>query len=473
MKTIRIGCGAGGCTYERIEPAVELLEKGGLDYLVFECLAERTIANAQREKLKNPAKGYNPMLETRMRRLLPLAVERGVKIVSNMGGANTPAAVREILSIARELGLKGLKVAMVQGDDILERVRDYYDFPLYDRKTPLRGLDGAIISANAYLSGDPIKEALDAGADLVITGRVADPALFVGPLKHEFGAQCAWLASQSEDGRESSAVAETGCIKAQGGLLGQALLLGHLMECAGQLTGGYYADPGYKDVPDLHRLGFPIAEINSDGRLLFTKVEGSGGLVCEDVCKEQLLYEIGDPACYITPDGIADFSSVSFRQDGKDRVLASGGAVRGLPDTYKVNIGYQDCFVGEAEISYGGSNAINRARLAAEIVRKRLELTGVEPEEFRADFIGYNSLYGDAVSSRISPEPGGEIRLRIAARTRAREEAVKVVREVECLYINGPAGGGGISSKVSDVLSVENIIIPAADIQPAVQLFEV
>ena len=450
VKTIRIGCGSGGCAFERIEPAIELLEKGRLDYLVFECLAERTIANAQKEKRLDPAKGYNPMLEIRMRRLLPLAVEQGVKIISNMGAANTPGAVAAILDIARELGLRGLKVAMVRGDDILDRITDYYDLPLWDRKIPLRQLDGHIVAANAYLSGDPIKEALAAGADMVITGRVADPALFVGPLKHEFG----WTAGDPEK-------------------MGQALLLGHLMECGGQITGGYYADPGYKDVENLHILGFPIAEIDKSGSFAISKVEGSGGRIDLGVCKEQLLYEITDPGHYITPDGIADFSHVTFEETGKNRVRAVGAVSKGEPQSYKVNIGYQDCWVGEACISYGGANALNRARLAADIVEKRLRLIGVAPDEYRVEYIGYDSLYRESISSAISPDTHGEIRLRIAARTRNREDALAVTREVECLYINGPAGGGGIRSGVEQSISVDNILIPRQDIVPAVAYFEV
>ena len=429
---------------------MELLEKGKLDYIVFECLAERTIAEAQKAKLQDPSKGYNPMLEERMRLVLPLAKREGTKIVSNMGGANPPAAVKAIAAIAEEVGVTGLKIAMVQGDDILDRVRDYYDLPLWDRGTPLGELDGCIISANVYVSSDPIREALDQGADVVITGRVADPALFVGPLKHEFG----WDGSQRDK-------------------LGQALLLGHLMECASQLTGGYYADPGFKDVPDLHRMGQPIAEIDETGDFIVTKVEGSGGLVSVDVCREQLLYEIGDPAHYITPDGIADFSRVTFEQKGKDRVLARGASSKGLTDTWKVNIGYQDCWVGEAEISFGGSNALARARLAAEIVRKRMELTGTVPDEYRADYIGYSSLYGEDISGRFTPQPHGEIRLRIAARGRTKEAVTAVVREVQCMYINGPAGSSGIASNVERLLSVENILIPKADVKTQIIWSEV
>ena len=450
MKKIRLSCASGGCTYERMEPAIEVLEKGTLDYIIFECLAERTIANAQMEKLKDPSKGYNPMLEERMRAILPLTTGKGVKIVSNMGGANAPNAVMKILEIAAELGLRGLKVALVSGDDITAEMPRYYDTPLWDSGQSLRTLAGSIVSANVYLGGEPIKMALDQGADIVITGRVADASLFTGPLMHEFG----WSSETP-------------------GHLGQAILLGHLMECANQLTGGYYANPGYKDVPEPHRLGFPIATIDASGVFSITKVEGSGGLVSVDICKEQLLYEIGDPARYITPDGIADFSGVTFEQAGKDMVLTRNAQSLPAPDTYKVNVGYKDCYVGEGSISYGGSNALARARLAAEIVEKRLQLTGVALDEFRVDFIGYNSLYRDAISSSITPEPPAEVRMRVAGRASTLEPVARLAREVDCLYINGPAGGGGIRSEAGPVISVENILVPRVDVTPTVEIFEV
>lgn len=442
MKKIRIGCGAGGCTYERLEPALELIEKGNLDYIIFECLAERTIANAQQEKLHDPTKGYNPMLHVRMRSVMKLAKERGVKIISNMGGANTEAAVAAIVKIAEEQEIPDLNIAMVLGDDILDHVQQYYDVPLWDRKTPLRELDGNIVSANVYLSGDPIRDALDKGADVVITGRVADPALFVGPLKHEFG----WTAADADK-------------------MGQAILLGHLLECAGQLTGGFYADPGYKDVENLHILGFPIAEISETGAFIVTKVEGSGGVVDESICREQLLYEITDPGHYITPDGIADFSGVTFMQQDKDVVLVRGATSKGEPLTYKVNIGYRDCYIGEGEISFGGSNAMNRAMLCAKIVEQRLELLHIKPDEYRVDYIGYNALYKDKISRHITPESNSEVRLRVSARAKNPEDVTAVVREIECMYTNGPAGGAGIASKVRHVVSVENILIPREDIK--------
>lgn len=439
MKKIRIGCGSGGCSYERLEPAVEMVKKGNIDYLVFECLAERTIAEAQRKKLANPAAGYNPMLEDRMRTFLPLMREYGFRIVSNMGAANTPAAIKKILEIAKELDITGLKIAYITGDDITSKISMYGNTPLLDSDAPLGSLT-EIISANVYLGADAITEALDQGADIVITGRVADPSLFVGPILHEFH----WAKDDQDK-------------------VGQALLVGHLMECCAQLTGGYYADPGYKDIPDLHRLGHPIAEIDEEANVLFTKAAGSGGRVCTDICKEQLLYEIGNPACYITPDAIADFSHVHFQQLADDVVAAYGATSKPATATYKVNIGYLDGYMGVGEVSYGGTNALARAKLAAEVIQKRWEIIGVSPEERRIDFIGYNSLYGDAISSKIKTGDFSEIRLRIAVRTKTEREAVLLIRELQCMYINGPAGSAGIESFVEPVLAVENILIPKTD----------
>lgn len=440
MKKIRIGVGSGGCSYERLEPALDLIEYGELDYLVFECLAERTIAEAQRRKMQNSEKGYNPMLEIRMRKMLKRAKEKNIKIVSNMGGANTPAAVRAIIDIAREQKISDLKVAMVLGDDIIADIDQYKGHKLYDSERILADLEN-IISANTYFGADGICEALSHGADVVITGRVVDPALFVGPIKYEFD----FDETQPDE-------------------MGQAILLGHLLECCAQITGGYYADPGYKDLENLENLGFPIAEMDETGEFIITKLENTGGAVNTDICKEQLLYEIKDPKSYITPDGIADFGKVKFKQIGKDRVLVQGATIHGIPDTYKVNIGYSDCYQGIAEISYGGTNCLRRARLAADIVRKRWDIIGIQPMEYRIDYIGYNSLYGNNISEKICDGNFPEVRLRVAVRTKSKEEAVALNQEVQCLYINGPAGGAGITAQVQKVLSVENILIPRENV---------
>lgn len=439
MKTIRIGVGSGGCSYERMEPAIELAEKGDIDYLVFECLSERTMSDAQREKMADPSRGYNAMLQERMTRFLPLMASHGFKIVSNMGGANTPAAVDEIARIARDLGVHA-KIAMVSGDDILADAERYRDVALFRGEGTLGDLPN-LLSANVYLGADSIRRALDEGADIVITGRVADVSLFMGPMLHEFG----WTPQDRDK-------------------VGQGLLLGHLMECCGQLTGGYYADPGYKDVPDLHRLGHPIAEIGEDGSLAFTKVEGSGGLICTDICKEQMLYEIGSPSRYLTPDGIADFSHVTFEQDGPNRVIARGATSSPATETYKANVGYLDSYIGVGEISFGGSTSLARAQLCADIVQKRWELLGLEPSEKRIDYIGYNSLFKDHISEHVHPGGFSEIRLRIAVRAATEQAANVLIREMKCLYINGPAGGSGIRTRVEPSVSMAAILVPRSEV---------
>ncbi|WP_288473029.1 acyclic terpene utilization AtuA family protein, partial [uncultured Pseudomonas sp.] len=304
-RLLRIGCGAG-YSGDRIEPAVELAEHGRLDYLVFECLAERTIALAQQARLADPEAGFDPLLEARMRRILPLLNKAGrprLRVVTNMGAAHPSAAARKVAALARELGVTGLKIAAVAGDDVLAQLPA--DARLDNGQT-LAELGDRLISANAYLGVEGIVQALQADADVIITGRVADPSLFLAPLVHEFG----WAADDWER-------------------RGRGTLVGHLLECAGQVTGGYFADPGYKDVPDLARLGFPLAEVDADGHSTLTKVAGSGGCVTPATCTEQLLYEVHDPAAYLTPDVTADFSSVALEQSAPDQVAVSGA--RGKP----------------------------------------------------------------------------------------------------------------------------------------------
>ena len=432
MKKIRIGSGAGYAG-DRIEPAVELMEKGNLDYIIFECLAERTIAIGQQDKMKDPTKGYNQLLEARMRKILKLAKDNHIKVITNMGAANPVAAAEKTAEIAKELGVSGLKIAYVT-----PQIEKYYDNDVLELDCKLGDIKESILSTNVYLGAEGIIEALENGADIVITGRVSDPALSIGPLVHEFG----WNIKDDAD------------------KMGQATLVGHLLECAGQVTGGYYADPGYKDVPDLDRLGFPLIEIDETGKFVVTKVEGSGGLVCEDTCKEQMIYEIHNPEKYLTPDTVADFSHVTFTQVGKDRVEAAHATSHGKPETLKVSVGYKDCFIGEGEISYGGMNCMNRAKLAADIVEKRLKLVGVEMEEFRIDYIGYNSLYKSEISDQYAPDVFPEIRLRVSGRTKDKANATLIANEVEALYTNGPAGGAGATKKVSEIVSICSIFVP-------------
>jgi hypothetical protein len=450
MKTLRIGAGAG-YSGDRIEPAVELAEHGDLDYLVFECLAERTIALAQQARLTDPEAGYDPLLSERMRRVLPFVgrgndgKRRRLRVITNMGAANPLAAAREVRRIAAELGLHGLKVAALTGDDVLDALQADPAL-LLDNGATLGSLGERLISANAYLGAAGIVEALRADADVVITGRVADPSLFLAPQLFEFGwAQDDWA------------------------LLGRGTLVGHLLECAGQISGGYFADPGYKDVPDLARLGFPLAQVNEQGHAVISKVAGSGGRIDIATCTEQLIYEVHDPAAYLTPDVSADFSWVAFTATGVDRVQATGADGRVRPQKLKVSVGYLDGWIGEGQMSYGGPGAVARARLAREVVLERLKLTGVVYDELRAEVIGVDALHGAELGSHTTSEPW-EVRLRVAARCADRAEAVRIGNEVETLYTNGPYGGGGASKSVRQVVAVASLYLPRDAVTPRVHL---
>lgn len=440
MKTLRIGSGAG-YSGDRIEPAVELAEQGDLDYLVFECLAERTIALAQQARITDPAGGFDPLLSERMRRVLPFvgisAGRRRLRVITNMGAANPLSAAVEVRRIAGELGLD-LKVVAVVGDDVLTVLQPEF---LLDNGQTVGSLGERIISANAYLGVDGILDALRADADVVITGRVADPSLFLAPQMFEFG----WAADDWQR-------------------LGRGTLVGHLLECAGQVSGGYFADPGRKAVEDLARLGFPLAEIDAEGEALITKVAGSGGRVSRATCTEQLIYEVHDPAAYLTPDVTADFSHVGFVEESADRVRAVGAGGRARPEQLKVSVGYLDGWIGEGQMSYGGPGAVARAQLARDVVLKRLELTGVKMQDVRAELIGMDALHGP----RSTVEPW-EVRLRVSARCEARSEAVRVGNEVETLYTNGPSGGGGASKSVRQVVAVASLLLPRNVVNPRIE----
>ncbi|WP_027812525.1 acyclic terpene utilization AtuA family protein [Burkholderia cenocepacia] len=444
-RRVRIGAGAG-YSGDRIEPAVELAEHGQLDYLVFECLAERTIAIAQQARRNDPALGYDPLLDARMQAVLPVAAAKRVRIVSNMGAANPRAAARRTAQIAQSLGIAGLKVAAVEGDDVLDVVL-HGAFRFEESGDDVAAYRDRIVSANAYLGAAPIVDALAAGADVVLTGRVADPSLFAAPLIHAFG----WRMDDWDT-------------------LGAATVVGHLLECAGQVTGGYFADPGYKDVPNLARLGFPIGEVAADGSVVITKVPHAGGRVSAATCKEQLLYEIHDPARYLQPDVVADFTRVTVAEEVADRVRVTGGRGTARPDTLKVSVAYVDGWIGEGQISYGGPGALARARLALDIVRERLALTGVAASELRFDLIGVDALYGDATPA-VRGEPA-EVRVRVAGRAANAAEAARIGNEVETLYTNGPAGGGGAFKSTREVIAVQSVLLPRAAVTPSFSFVE-
>ena len=442
---VRIGAGSSFAD-DRIAPAVELAERGEIDYLAFECLAERTIARENLTRRRNPDKGYTPRLLDRMGAVLPACLKNRVRIVSNMGAANPTAAARDIRRHAQDIGVGDVSCAVVLGDDVAELLRGQPQLALMESGAPLETLLPKMVSANAYLGADVICRALETGAQVVITGRVADPSLFVAPAMHHFG----W---RYDDWPRMAA----------------ATAAGHLLECAAQVSGGCFGDPGKKDVPDLARLGFPYADMTSDGRFWVSKTEGTGGRVDLATCKEQLLYELHDPAEYITPDCVLDVTDLEMAQDGRDRVRVWGAKARPRTPTYKVTVGYDDGYIGEGQISYAGIHAVEKAKWAAEVVQQRLKDRGLEYSEVRVDLIGMSSLHGQP---EARPEPY-EVRLRLAMRTADRKAAEAVGFEVRALHVTGPgSGGGGADPIVREILAVQSVLIPRALVDPLVVVKE-
>jgi hypothetical protein len=438
---LRIGVGAGFAD-DRIEPAAALAESGSIDYLVFECLAERTTARENMARTKNPEGGYNLHLPARMEAVLPACLRHNIRVVTNMGAANPAAGARAVRRLARENGLGDISCAVVQGDDVSEIVRARPDLKLMESGEPLESILPRMASANAYLGADVICRALATEAPVVITGRVADPSLFLAPAMHHFG----WR----EDDYDR---------------LAAGTAAGHLLECSTQVTGGCFADPGMKEVEGLANLGNPIAEIGPDGSLTITKLPDTGGRVDRATCTEQFLYEVHDPANYITPDCVLDMTDIDLTNAGRNRVAVTGARARPATSTYKVTVGYFDGFIGEGQVGYAGINAVGRARLAASVIKERLANRGFSYSEMRVDLIGISSLHGHQDSY---PEPY-EVRLRIAARTDDRRAAQAVGFETRAMHVNGPSGGGGGSDPVvREVLAVQSLLLPRDLVSPEV-----
>lgn len=435
---IRIGCGAG-FSGDRLEPAIVLAEKGELDYLVLECLAERTIGLAQKRKLQDPTKGYDPLLERRIESLLPLLIQNNIRLITNMGAANPVAGAKKIIEIAQSKGIS-IKVAAVFGDDVFESISA--ETIAIETNEPL-SKSGELVSANAYLGIEGIVSALVSNAQIIITGRVADPSLFLAPMIHEFG----WQTDDYD-------------------LMGKGTVIGHLLECAGHITGGYFADPIKKPVPDMDILGHPFADVSADGSAIISKVEGTGGLVNLQTAKEQLLYEVINPHEYYTPDVIADFTTVNLKEIGKNQVQVTGGTGKAKPLSYKVSVGYKAFYMGEGEIAYAGSSALERAQLAGEIIEKRLKR---QFPDIRIDYLGNNAIHRTNFGNTSIPY---EIRLRVAATSTNPADAALIGEEVEALYTNGPAGGGGVRKYVNEVIGIVSTLIDRKEVEAKVQFFQ-
>jgi acyclic terpene utilization AtuA family protein len=434
-ETYAIGCAAGfgGDRTDAAAPIVEtLIARGGAGALIFEMLSERTLALAQLDRRKNPDGGYAPLFEPMARPVLRRCLEHGIPIVSNFGAANPRAAARRIRQMAQEQGVSRARIAIVEGDDLSDaRGREllrHYISPA--------ALGCEMISANVYLGAAAIADALRAGAQVVVTGRVADPSLAVGPAMARFG----WGETDWDT-------------------LGRATMAGHLLECGAQVTGGYFADPGFKDVPDLHAVGFPIAEVAADGSFTITKADATGGVVNARTVKEQLLYELHDPAAYLTPDVVADISEAEVAEVEENRVAVTGVRGRPRPETLKATVCFAGGWLGEGEVSYAGPNAEARARLAGEIISRRVG----DALRLRFDLIGALSVFGDDRGASLSALPVNDtrdVRLRVAGVHTDRAQVEKLLGEVTALYTCGPAGGGGIRTAITPRLNSVSCFVP-------------
>ncbi len=453
MKKVRLGSGSAFWG-DMLEPAVELVEKGDISYIGFDHLAELTLAIFQRIKAKDPQKGYIPGIIPWMKAILPPAWRNGCKVITNAGGANPEAGADEVLKIARDLGMKGMKIGVVVGDDAFPRLEELLDkgleFPNLDSKAKdFSSIKDRIVAANAYIGSDSIIEALKGGAQVIVTGRVSDNALFVAPVMYEFN----WNFGIDYIDEIASAIT-----------------MGHLIECAECCTGGM--SNIWQAVPEPWKIGFPIAEFYENGETVITKIDGTGGLVNEWTIKEHLVYEVLDPNNYIMPDGIADFTSVKIEEVGQNRVKLSRAKGKDRPKDLKLCIGYRDGFIGEAQIFFPWPDALEKAKRAAKIVEERLKIVNLKAEEVRYDFLGVNTILGKTVP--INNLDYNEVGLRVAAKTQSAEEADKIRREITHLWTISSVGAHmGVPMQPRPVLSLWPTLIPREEVPTRIIMKEV
>lgn len=433
------GAGFSGDRVDAPVPVVRALVRRGLPAaMFFECLAERTIALAQIEKRRDPDAGYEPMLERLLEPILTDCARAGIPILGNFGAANPAAAARCVARLARRLGIPDLRIGVVTGDDVSGAV-DLSSLAVHEADAGFDMSAWTLVSANAYIGAAPLAEALAKGAQVVVAGRTSDPSLAIAPLMHHFG----W----AEDDWQA---------------LGLGAACGHLLECGSQVTGGVFWDPGFKDIPDPANIGFPIAEVGRDGSLVITKPGDTGGLVDLRSVKEQLLYELHDPAAYMTPDVVMDITGVTLEQAGQDRVALHGVKGHARPDRLKVTACYEGSWLGEGEVSVAGPNALARARATAEVLLQRVKQRGLG-RRMRADLIGVSAVHdsdaGTLWRSYDGPEPP-EIRIRLAVESGTRDEADQASREVLAMLCCGTAGTSGARWRVTPRILTRSFLVP-------------
>lgn len=407
---------------DTILPAIDVARNGNVDYICFDHLAELTMAILEKDRKRDPSLGYTKDITNVIKTLLPECHPRGIKLISNAGGINPIGAAEEVRRVANELGYTNLKIGVVTGDDIYDRIDELVEqgvsFNSMDEEESLEEIRDRLLFASVYLGSKPIVEALEQGADIVITGRTTDSAQFAAPLIYEFG----W--SMEDWDRVASGV-----------------LLGHILECSGQASGGNFTGEWW-EIEDMDNIGYPIGEVHEDGTLYITKAEGTGGKISVDTIKEQFLYEIHDPRNYITPDVVVDFTSAKLEDIGPDLVKISNIKGKPAPQTLKVLMGYENGWAGEGMMGYSWPNALEKAKKAEQIIRKQIKKLGIPANEIHTSFLGYNSLHGPLVKEMDS-DHYSEIYLRVAIRTDERNDAARLGRLLPPLAVNGPPFGGG------------------------------
>jgi len=449
---VLIGCAAGfaGDRFDVGLPLASAMARDGRRaYLMYETLGERTLALAQQRQRSGSGPGYLAELQSYLAPVLPVCIKSKIPIVGNFGAADPAGAAVHIHDLCREAGLVGVTVACVSGDDLLATLsRDEVARLIAEIEEPVE--PGRIVAANVYLGAQQIAEGLAAGADVVVTGRVADPSLALGPLLHALG----WRHDDWDR-------------------LAAGTMAGHLLECGAQVTGGYFADPGYKDVPDAANIGYPYAQVHKNGQVVLTKPADTGGAVTSRTVREQLLYEIHDPAAYLTPDVVLDLTAVELQDLGQDRVRLDGARGDPRPATLKATVCYDGGWLGEGEISYGGHNAEARGRLAIEILRTRVARIGGVQAHF--DLIGVSSLFNDQRGLRLAsltPTAAVDVRVRLAVKGRNKRDVHLALHEVEALYTTGPSGGGGVRLSVVPLLASASAYVPRELVTASVSLTE-
>lgn len=433
---------------------INQVKQGNIDYLVMDYLAEVTMSIMQKQRLRNPDYGYARDFVGVIEDTLREITENGIKVISNAGGVNPVACKDAILELAKEKGYTGIKIAVVDGDDILPDIDriigEGHELANMETGEPIENVKNDLLSANVYFGSKPVVEALKLGADIIITGRVTDTGLTLAPMIYEFG----WNYNDYDK-------------------LASGTIAGHIIECGGQVSGGNFTD--WENVENLAEIGFPIIEAYPDGNFYVTKHEGTGGLVSEMTVKEQLLYEIGDPRSYITPDVIADFTSVHLKQAGKDRVKVFG--IKGNPetDTYKISASFNDGYKISSTLVYCWPDAVNKARKASEILLKRAEALGIKFDEYNTELVGLNACNEDPAELERDSDDINEVQLRISASGKSEQDLNRFGKEIAPLILTGPSGVTGFAGgrpRASDVVAYWPALLDKKIVTPRVNLYE-